>query len=198
MVAGIEMIRREDYPKGLDGKRLRDGSPVATTEALYHGGRSGLNIGDLILAPKLTGYLRPQVCAVQSGVPVRWLDDKPSYRSDYCYATRYLPLARDHAAGFSNWSAVTSAADVMGRLGSVYEVRPFNCLLEFDWPVVACCCLQSHPIYEPCQFRAKRFQITRVVEKDIQAVHNQQWRGMLQTLGHSYRVWTERSGKDWW
>src|ERR1700733_1029578 len=67
---------------------LHEGFRAHTPETLYHGGRSGLKPGDVLLSPAETGYLRPQECIEQIGLRDAYEDlltFKSSYRSDLVY-----------------------------------------------------------------------------------------------------------------
>lgn len=198
MMEAIRQAVAEDTAMKAAGLGLVDGSVVTVNVPIYHGGIGGFQIGDTLLAPNVTGYLRPQTCSIQSGVRVPWLEQKASYDPNMVYATRDLALARDHAAGYGNWSALTRATDVLPRYGSVYEVRPLNAPLLLDFPVNGCCCRQPHGFYEPCMFKSRRFTVIRVVERDIRAVWNSDWRLRLKNLEASYHAWRDMKGGDWY
>ena len=192
-----EISRRDALDDAQPGFNPYSGQRVTTTETLYHGGMGGFDVADTLLPPSQTGYLRPQVAIAESGVPVHWLENKSTYRGDRVYATRDLNLALNHASGWTNWSALTGAADILPRFGAVYEVKPVNCILELDYSV-ACCCLRIHSRFDFCQFRARRFTVVKVIEREVPAVANLDWRLALKNLNHAYQVWKEQKGSDWY
>jgi hypothetical protein len=173
--------------------------PIVAKTTLYHGGIGGLDVGDILRPPSVTGYLRPQEMCKQVGIDFSLLRRKRTYRGDRVYATRAFDLAMDHAAGITNWMAVTSAADIMPRYGAVYEVEPNSCILELDPPEDGtCCCLKLHPLSEPCSVRAKELRIVRVVVREVEAVGNLHWQRYVRYIREIYGTWREKSGGDWY
>jgi hypothetical protein len=171
--------------------------PFTVDWPLYHGGRGGFDVGDTLLPPSVTGYLRPQ--AMGDG-KLPYLLYKKTYDPAKVYATRAMNLALTHAAGWSNWSAVTGAADEAARYGSVYEVEPYRCLAEVDpsKPFALCCCNEFHPEWFPCSVKADRFLVKRVVERDVKAVETGDWKLIQRHMKAQYALWKQRNGGEWY
>lgn len=174
-----------------------------TSKRLYHGGIGGLEAGDILRPPAVTGYLRPQEMYRQAGVRADWLLFKETYQSNRVYCTPDFDLALHHAAGISNWMVATGAADsAFPRYGAVYAVGPLpGCPLEEDIWVPCCCSRKGHnPWTDPCSYAAERLYIVRVCEQEVPARVDTDWRALIAGMQDTYAYWKRAvgGGDDWW
>jgi hypothetical protein len=162
--------------------------PVVVDYPFFHGGIDGLDVGDLLLPPAVTGYLRPQEMSKQAGMHIHGLNYKKSYDRSMVYATRKLGLAYSHAMGYSNFAI---ACESTPTTGAVYEVEPYNAnTMELDKSSFAGCCKDNpHPSWVPCMIKAKQLRIVRVVDRGVMDEQTDAWHSNMMSLRLVYATW---------
>jgi hypothetical protein len=156
-----------------------------TPETFWHGGFPGLKAGDFIKPPSDTGY-------VSAATVIRDLEFAPlfhlasaTYDPSYCYITHNRALARDHAAGWSNWYYIQTGIREPGKLYSVTSLG----LVIPDFVPPVCCCM-THGPETLCCAKVRSAVVDYVDEEEILPKLSPGWIFTVDVLSRLYKnVW---------
>jgi hypothetical protein len=150
-------------------------------ENFYHGGYPGLEAGGYLQPADATGYVSFRRVIAEMHIP-GILPHRPGDHS-YVYLTHNVQLAREHAAGWSNWHCIATGEREAGR---VYKVIPMSLVIpDCQYP---CCCLTGHDLAVECCAKVKSAMVSYVYE-DVWPIQSAGWDKFLVVMGDIYGQW---------
>jgi hypothetical protein len=116
-----------------------------------------------------------------------------TYDPSMVYITHSLALARDHAAGYSNWLYITTGVREPGK---VYSVIPMDLVIP-DFVPPCCCCL-THSIETECCAKTKSAMVDTVYDEDVMPVMSAGWVSTIGVLAKVYNhAWKGKREDDY-
>jgi hypothetical protein len=156
-----------------------------TPETFWHGGYPGLKAFDFIEPPSVSGYVSAATMIRDVKIEPLYHLASATYDPSYIYLTHNRALARDHAAGWSNWNYIQTGIREPGKL---YSVTPIGVVIP-DFVPPVCCCM-THGPETPCCAKVKSAIVDYVDDENILPVLSPGWLSTIDILSRVYNnIW---------
>lgn len=187
----VDRAIKRDADQGNFGmKKLLEYRRASSTPGTYwHGGYPGLKAFDTVLPPSSTGYVSAAVVIRERKVTSLLHLSSATYDPSFVYVTTNRALARDHAAGWSNWNFIRTGIWEPGRL---YSVTPVSVIIPDFVPPVCCC--GTHGAGSVCCFKTTSAIVDYVDDELILPVQSSGWKSIGAILSNEYEAWTKEKG----
>jgi hypothetical protein len=160
-------------------------------ERWYHGGFPGLSMGSTVQPPTVTDYVSAATMIRDVKLEPLYHLASATYDPSFVYITHNRALARDHAAGWSNWNYIQTGIREPGKL---YTVTPTSLVIPDFVPPVCCC--YTHGPETPCCAKVRSAVVDYVDDEQILPILSPGWLSTIDVLGQVYNVWKGRRHDD--
>jgi hypothetical protein len=156
----------------------------------YHGGYPGLRAGGILQPADDTGYVSFRRVVADMNI-TGLIPDRTGDHSNV-YITHNVRLAKDHAAGWSNWHYLQTG---QREAGAVYRVIPLGLVIP-DCVYPVCCCLTGHDLDNPCCAKTKSAMVSFVLQAEVWPIVSPGWDSFLGTMSLVYKRWRQVNSNE--